>query len=136
MKKTLFHLVALAFAAGLTACGGDESGGNVSKNAPPPIEVQYSERDNTVWKGARVQELIITALEDVEILKVIPNRGNCTATGMDVENLGWGRTPEVRIGQVKTLMYGETWKLTLSNCHRLLDVKVVTDKGEFEFSFK
>ncbi len=142
MTKPFFHLVAIALVAvGLTACGGDSSsddefgGENIVENpSKPPIEVSYSERENTVWRGAIVKELTITALEDVEILEVVPNRGNCTATGMEINNLGWGQTPDVRIGQVKTLLYGETWTLTLS-CSRLLDVKIVTDRGEWEFNF-
>ena len=129
MKK-IFCKVALCFVAlGFVAC--DAAG-----NANAPIEVQYRERDNSMWQGLKVREIRITALEDVEILKVIPNRGNCEATGMSVENWRYGSVPNVHIGQEKTLMYGETWDLTLSNnCSRLLEVKVVTDKGEFEFKF-
>lgn len=127
--NNFFVKVALAFIAlGFLGCGADSF-----KQAP--IEVEYRERDNSVWDGLRVKEIRITALEDVEIIKVIANRGNCEATGMSVDNWRYGSVPNVHIGQEKTLMYGETWDLTLSNCPRLLEVKVVTDKGEFEFKF-
>lgn len=127
--NNFFVKVALAFIAlGFLGCGADSF-----KQAP--IEVQYRERDNSVWDGLRVKELIITALDDVEVMEVIPNRGNCEAAGMSVSNWRYGSVPNVSIGTAKKLKYGETWELTLSKCSRLLEVEVITDKGAFEFKF-
>lgn len=127
MKNFIFKVALCFVALGFLAC--DAAGGSA------PIEVQYMEKDNSMWPGQKYKEIRITALEDVEIIKVIPNRGNCEASGMSVDNVGYGRVPKVYIGQEKTLRYGETWNLSLSKCPRLLEVKVVTDKGEFEFKF-
>lgn len=128
MSKFIFK-VALAFIAlGFIAC-------DATSSASAPIEVQYKERDNTMWQGLKVKELIITALDDVEIMEVIPNRGNCEAAGMSVSNWRYGSVPNVSIGTAKKLRYGETWELTLSKCSRLLEVEVITDKGAFEFKF-
>lgn len=127
MKNFIFKAALCFVALGFLAC--DAASGSA------PIEVQYMEKDNSMWPGQRYKEIRITALDDVKIMDVIANRGNCEATGMSVDNIGYGRVPEVYIGTARELKYGETWSLSLSKCSRLLEVEVITDKGSFEFKF-
>lgn len=127
MKNFIFKAALCFVALGFLACDAASSSA--------PIEVQYMEKDNSMWPGQRYKEIRITALDDVKIMDVIANRGNCEATGMSVDNIGYGRVPKVYIGTARELKYGETWSLSLSKCSRLLEVEVITDKGSFEFKF-
>ena len=136
MKKPFFHLVALVLVAmGLTACGGDSSddefGGEdiVEKPSEPPIEVQtYVRENNFLGPTLRIRYIKITALADsVEITEVVPNRGKCFVGGAaDLQ----------AVDVYKVLEFGQTWDLPIAGCSRLLELKVVTDKGEWEFNFQ
>ncbi len=131
MKKYLFHLVALAFVAvGLTACGGGDDGEDKVAKRPskPPVEVQTYVRENKfLGPTLKIRYVKITALADsVEITEVVPNRGKCFVGGV-------ADTHAVDV--YKVLEFGQTWDLPIAGCSRLLELKVVTDKGEWNFSF-
>ncbi|WP_291949726.1 hypothetical protein [Campylobacter sp.] len=114
MKKIFVFIVAIFFAA----CGGEDK---------VPIEVSISEQYNPILHR-NIKYLNITSLVDnVNITSITPNRGKCKVGGMlDKDN--------VKIN--KTLSYGETWDyIPLTNCKKILEVKVGTDHGDWTFNF-
>ncbi|MCV3396184.1 hypothetical protein [Campylobacter sp. RKI_CA19_01116] len=114
MRKIFIFIVAIFFAA----CGGEDK---------VPIEVSISERYNPILHR-NVKYLNITSLVDsVKITNIIPNRGKCKVGGVLDKN-------DIKID--KTLSYSQTWDyIPLSNCNKILEVKVETDHGDWTFSF-
>ena len=114
MKKYFFVIFTMFF----VACGGVDKA---------PIEVSITEQYNK-FLYRNIKYLNITSLVDsIKITNIIPNKGNCKVGGVLDKN-------GVKIN--KTLSYGQTWDyIPLSNCDKILEVKIETDQGNWTFSF-
>lgn len=119
MKKIIIALVVVGI-VGFIVSSFDEDA---------PIQVETFEQYNPLLYS-NSKFLKITSLSDsVKITDIIPNRGKGSCRVGGVLDSG-------KININKTLEYGETWNyIPLSGCAKLLDVKVITNKGEWEFRF-
>lgn len=130
MKKAIFGLLVLLAVGylgvklGIATTLGDS---NNFFGDSAPVEVQTYEKENRFLGPTIVIKYIkITAVADVEIIDIIPNRGNCFVGGVADT-----KPPNL----YKKLQFGQTWDLPIASCSQLLEVEVVTDKGIFKFKF-
>lgn len=93
--------------AGLFGCSGK-----------PPISVTLGV--NPAWQN--IEDLTITALEDVTVQDVKINRGSCK--GSPYQTLP------------SKIAFGNSFKVSANTCKdKVIEAEVVTDKGSFTFTF-
>ncbi|MCW1359776.1 hypothetical protein [Campylobacter sp. US33a] len=93
----------------------------------PPVEIETFEQYNQLLYSNSKFLKITSLVDSVTITKIIPNRGKCKIGGV-LDNR------DIKIN--KTLKYGEVWNyIPLRGCDKLLEVRVETDQGEWDFKF-
>lgn len=119
MKKIIIALVVAGIVGFVVS--------NFDKDAP--IQVETFEQYNPLLYSNSKFLKITSLVDSVKITDIIPNRGKGSCRVGGVLNSG-------KININKTLAYGETWNyIPLSSCVKLLEVKIITDRGEWDFSF-
>ena len=119
MKKIIIALVVAGIVGFVVS--------NFDKDAP--IQVEIFEQSNPLLYSNSKFLKITSLVDSVKITGIIPNRGKGSCRVGGVLNSG-------KINISKTLAYGETWNyIPLSSCAKLLEVKIITNKGEWDFSF-
>lgn len=94
-----------------------------------PVEVAVFEQYNPLLHIRSKFLKITSKVDSVTITKIIPNRGKGSCRFGGVLDKG-----ELKVN--KTLEYGQIWDyIPLSNCDKLMEVKVVTNLGEWNFTF-
>ena len=115
MKRLVLGILALSLIFGLSGCSDEES----------PIKVNaINYVTNMMGYPQKIPVVKITSLVDsVNIKDVIANNGNCRMTAIRQKEF----PQAVKYGKVATAGY-------TANCN-LLKVKVITNQGDWEFTF-
>lgn len=96
-----------------------------------PIEISvYTEISN---KGFESRVVDVIALDDIIIKDIIVNRGNCTLAIKQVGIFDMQFPAKLSYGETSTVAV--TGKTFMEPCKNVLEVKVVTNKGDWKVNF-
>ena len=116
MKRFVFALAIAGALLGLGGCSGAMS--------EPPVTVEAKFLENMFY-GNPIPVVEVTAITDsVEVRDVIANRGNCPM----MEHRKAGFPHQLKFGQKATAGF-------TASCN-LVEVEVVTDQGNWSFTFQ
>ena len=93
-----------------------------------PIEIEiYTEISN---KGSEAQVIDIVALDDIIVKDIIVNRGNCNLALKQLGMFDMQFPAKLSYGQTTTVV--TTGKTFMETCKNVLEVEVVTNKGNWK----